>query len=386
MVVMTDVAGDSRVLREAAALAAAGHAVHVIGKDVPLGWIPPSGVTVTSTSPGSVFRRPSSTAPTSRTTQGRRLSPPMRAARWALLPRHNRSVRASFAAGVRERARGVSFEVLHAHDYTALGVGAELAAERGALLVYDSHELWTGRARHGRPTPWQHRVEQRAEDRLARRAAAVLTVSESIAERLRDRGWPEVTVVRNTFPAPAQPPRPPAQPRGVLYAGRVAAGRDLDTVIRASSSLSPLRTVLAGPADRTWLGGRDLGAAELAESRPVDDVDDLLRELGLAIVTLEDSCENHRVALPNKLFHAVRAGIPVVAADLPELRRMVEGRGLGTLYRPGDVASLVAAVRTAVAEYPALLEAVRVAAPELSWEHDAAALVDVYARLPEEKR
>lgn len=386
MVVMTDVAGDSRVLREASALAAAGHNVHVIGKDVPLGWIPPSGVTVSTTTPGSVFRRPSGTAPTSRSTAGRRLPAPLRVARWALLPRHNRSVRTSFAAGVRERARGVSFDVLHAHDYTALGVGAQLAAERGATLIYDSHELWTGRARHGRPTPWQHRAEARAEDRLARQASAVITVSDSLAERLRARGWPEVRVVRNTFPAPAQPPRPPSEPRGVLYAGRIGPGRDLDTVIAASLQLAPLRTVLAGPDDRTWLAGRPLGGAELAESRPLDGVDDLLRELGLAIVTLEDSCENHRVALPNKLFHAVRAGIPVVAADLPELRHMVTGHGLGTLYTPGDPASLVAAVRQAVADYPGLLEGVRAAAAELSWEHDAAVLVDVYHQLLQETR
>src|SRR4051812_16117831 len=57
MLVMSDVAGDSRVLREATALAGRGHAVHIVGKDVPPGFRPPAGVGVASVSPGSMFRR-----------------------------------------------------------------------------------------------------------------------------------------------------------------------------------------------------------------------------------------------------------------------------------------------------------------------------------------
>ena len=41
--VQSAVAGDARVLREAQALAAAGYAVHVIGRDVPEDFVPPSG-------------------------------------------------------------------------------------------------------------------------------------------------------------------------------------------------------------------------------------------------------------------------------------------------------------------------------------------------------
>lgn len=99
------------------------------------------------------------------------------------------------------------------------------------------------------------------------------------------------------------------------------------------------------------------------------------------LVTHSDQWENHRLALPNKLFHAVRAGVPVVATDVGELAKMVRRHGLGTLYRPGDAASLVDAVERAVADYPGLCEAVRAAAPELSWEADAARLLALYERL-----
>ena len=79
MIVRSDVAHDARILREASTLAGAGHAVHVVGKDVPDGWTPPPGVTVESVGARSAFRRPAA----------RRLPAHLRAARWLLLPHHN---------------------------------------------------------------------------------------------------------------------------------------------------------------------------------------------------------------------------------------------------------------------------------------------------------
>jgi glycosyltransferase involved in cell wall biosynthesis len=382
MLVRSDVATDSRVLREAVTLRDAGHRVHVIGKDVPVGWTPPTGVTVTSTAPRSVLRRrPTAPRPA--------LSPPLRLARWALLPRHNRSVTRDFAAQAVALAEGLSFDVVHAHDFSALPLGAELARRRRARLVYDAHEWWSGRLRSGRPTPLERRVDARRERRLGAEADAVLTVSPGIAERFARWGWRHVTVVRNTFPragAPGTGRTPLARPAGLVYAGRLGAGRDLPAVLAAAPGLAPLRVTLVGPVDVGFVAGLALGPARLLPSTSLDAVDELLATEGLAVIPLEDSCENHRLALPNKLFHAVHAGVPVVAADLPELRRVVRGRNggsapLGTLYRPGDAAALTAAAREAVARYPQLVAAVHAAGAELSWERDAGALLEVYERL-----
>jgi hypothetical protein len=51
------------------------------------------------------------------------------------------------------------------------------------------------------------------------------------------------------------------------------------------------------------------------------------------------------------------------------------------LYRPGDRASLAAAVAEAVRRYPELVEAVSRSARELSWAHDEEELRGVYAEL-----
>ena len=250
-------------------------------------------------------------------------------------------------------------------------------------LIYDTHELWQGRPRVGRPTPWQKRREAKQEQALGARAAAVITVGEGVAQALRDSyGWRHVQVVRNTFPLPeGGPVVPPASATGAVYAGRIAPFRELEAIAAASEKVKPLRIVIAGPADDTYLGAFDPKAAELLGARPVDEVDALLRELGIALITHSDRWQNHRLAMPNKLFHAVRAGVPMVATDVQELRRVVEQHKLGALYRAGDAESLATALREVVANYASYAANVAAAVPELSWERDAQVLTDLYAGL-----
>jgi glycogen synthase len=377
MLVATSLASDTRVLREATTLARAGHAVHVIGKQVPAGWVPPTGVTASSAGASSVFR-----AEGAPSLGGRRLSPPARGARWLLLPTHRNQAFGRWAAGAAADGADRDFDVVHAHDFTALEVGAALAARRRVPLVYDSHELWSGRPRVGRPTPGQNRHERAVEARLGSAADAVITVGDGVARELRARyGWRHVTVVRNTFPLPDPLPAAPASPAGAVYAGRLAPYRELE-VIAAASRRVDLPITLVGPADETWLGRFDAGRARVRPALPVDEVDGLLTAAGLALVTHSDRWANHRLAMPNKLFHAVRAGVPVVATDVGELGALVRQHGVGELYRPGDAAGLARALDAARARYPELVAAVHAAAPALSWDTDAAALLGVYARLP----
>ena len=371
MLVWTDVSTDARVQREATALAGAGHRVHVIGRAVAPDYQPPPGVTVESAgvAPTGVGRR-------------RRLPAPLRLARWVLLPQHvNRALR-RWVGQAEPKARARSFDIVHAHDFTALPLGARLARDRNVPLVYDAHEFWPGRDRHGRPTPYQQWREKQTERRLGGTAAEVITVGPELAQLLEKHyGWTNVTVVRNTFPMPADEPEPPTTPTAAVYAGRIGPGRDLETVVAAAGDIKPLKTVLVGPADGGYLAALPTGSVDVLDALPLDDAVTLLRDAGIALVTLSDKWLNNRIGMPNKLFMAVRAGVPVVAADLPALRRLVTEHGIGRLYRPGDAGSLVDAVKQVQASYGELTAAVVRARAELSWERDERVLRDIYRRL-----
>ena len=171
-----------------------------------------------------------------------------------------------------------------------------------------------------------------------------------------------------------------ATPEAVVYAGRLCAHRDLETVAEASRRIE-LPVQLFGPQDATWLAGFDPGRAEVSGSVPMDEAARRIASAGLSLVTLADGWENHDLAMPNKVFQAVSLGVPVVASDLGELGGLVREFGIGTLYRPGDASSLGSAIAQAIERYADLRLAVGGAQAELTWEVDATRLVEVYARL-----
>jgi glycogen synthase len=369
MIVMSGVTDDARVMREARTLAHLGHQVEVLGDRRPAHTTPVDQFRITwvRRTPGSVR-------------SGRFAAP--RWVRWLLLPEHRRRQQRAFSRAVL-RAKVERPDVVHAHDLTALGPAHELRERHRAILVYDAHECWTGRRLEGRPTPFATWRERRRERRIGATAAAVLTVGPALARWLqRTYGWHDVTVVANTFPCLPDRPSVPAAPSGLLYAGRLDRKRDLTTVLHAAAR-SPLPIEVLGGGDERV--GVELRAAGLTVRPPVpiDDVDEHYRRNGIALVTLDDSSLNHRLALPNKVFHAVRAGVPVVAADLPELGRLVRAYRLGATYRPGDVDSLLQAIATVIAGYDDYLAAVADARPSLCWERDAQRLRDVYDRIGE---
>jgi glycogen synthase len=374
MLVATSVATDTRVLREAAALVDDGHEVHIIGRSVPAQFLPRAGISVSSVGTSSVFRGEGGPSLGSR-----RLAPHVRMARWILLPQHRNSAFSRWAAGALEVGRRREFDAVHAHDFTALEAGAALASERAVPLVYDTHELWSGRPRQHRPTPLQNWRERRAEARLGTQAAAVITVGEGVAGVLRRRyGWQHVQVVRNTFEAVEG--GPPEVPRGAVYAGRLAPYRELEVISRASAA-SPLPITLVGPSDATWLAGFDPGRATVREAVTAEEVTTMLQEAGVALVTHGDNFDNLRLALPNKAFQAVAAGVPLVATDVGELGALVRRYGLGELYRPGDAAGLVRAIEGVVAGYAGWCRAVAAARETLGWAVDARTLRAVYRDL-----
>jgi len=379
MIAQSPIAGDSRILREATALADAGHTIHIIGRDVPEGFEVGPGITVESVSRSSGLRAGGGGLAVGHGRRGPKVLA-KRFGRWLLLPEHRlRTEKQWRLAAAPKVAEAGPFDVVHAHDFNTLELAAEYAEKWQAVLVYDSHELWFDRALPGRPTPFWRARGRKFEGELAAKAGVVFTVSDGIAVRLRDRGLKDVRVIRNTFPKADFVPPPLERPEGLLYAGRVGAGRDLPTVVGAARQLQPFRTVLMGSVDPNYR--LDLGPVEVVAERSIDEVDDTLRSYGISLVTLTNTCENHRLALPNKLFHAVRAGVPVVAADLPELRSVVTSHQLGTLYTPGDPGSLTAAVRGLIENYSVYTAGIREAADELNWEHDSEVLVKAYSEL-----
>ncbi|MGH2945011.1 MAG: glycosyltransferase [Solirubrobacteraceae bacterium] len=365
MLLHKSVVHDSRVRREAATLAKAGHDVTVVELDRKArGRL--DGFSRASAAPYPWVRR--------------------------MLPFH--AYRAAFLATFVARVVALRPDVVHAHDAAMLLAGLIGARLTGALLVYDSHELATGVPY--RSGGWERFVG--AIERVAvPRCAAVITVSEGIADRVQERYGlaRRPAVVRNVCALPVSPPTGELRARLgigdaplVLHQGAVAPDRGCEVLIRAMAEVPDAHLVFLGdegePGFTTRLREIADGRVHFHPGVPVERLLALTAEADVGVSLLQDMCENHRLALPNKVFEYLAAGVPVVVSDLPEMRRLVEAHGVGSIAAPSRPTAVASALRTAM--NGAAAARVPAAARELSWARERHRLEQVYAALERPRR
>lgn len=357
---------DGRVLREAGALADAGHDVVIVHL--------PSGDE--EEVPGG-FRLRSATPPA----WTRRLPRTL----WRII------ALGSIALG----ARSERPDAVHANDIATLIPGYLAALLSRARLVYDTHEYAVGVPYRKAVWAWLAATIERL---LIPRCDAVITVSDGIAERLQARyRLAELpAVIRNVPDLP--PPEPGVAPdlrelMGiggaplVLHQGAVAEGRGGENLVRAVARLDSAHLLFLGVdgafADRLRKLGGEVGLDGRLHFHPPVALAELLSytsQADVGVSLLEDTCENHRLALPNKLFEYLAADLPVVVSDLPEMSRLVGERGVGWTTNPGDPADIAQVLELAVDDRDdaGLHERVHVAAAELNWPHERSRLTGLY--------
>lgn len=294
-------------------------------------------------------------------------------------------------------------DVVHANDGNTLvpALAVKALSPQDVGIVYDSHELW--RHRNIRPDRWLAPALERVTEALGvARADGLITVSPSIAEWLRDTyHLAETPVLVRNVPAAGPLPDPSTgvlreraglgpEAKVIAYGGRITTSRGIEETIAALAHLGEdVHFVLLGYGEAEALRNvraeaERFGVAErvhLVGAVAPDEVSAALADGDVAVVHVRPVCLSYRFALPNKLFESIRAGLPIAAADLPDMRAVVEERGVGEVFR-GTSAEDLAAALTSILEDPERYRArAREAAPHLTWEHEAAHLLALYRRV-----
>ena len=299
-------------------------------------------------------------------------------------------------------------DAFHGHDLNALHAAVLARARAGGSLVYDSHEIFLESGSHATRPGWARGIFRRREAAWVGEADALVTVNDALARELGMRYGPRrVVVVHNCPPRPlrvADGPGPLRAALGIganvpvaLYHGGFSKHRGLEELVAAAALpvLAETQVVFMG------YGSQAAELRALATASPVaervhvlpavspDVLQDWVRDADVAVMPIQDSTLNHRLSTPNKLFEALAAGVPIVASDLPELRRIVmedPAGPLGVLCDPTDPASIAAAIADLLGRPPVERAALRerclgAARDRWNWETESARLVDLYADL-----
>ena len=287
----------------------------------------------------------------------------------------------------------------HCHDLNAILAGFRARKIHAAPVVYDAHELWPHRNRPDarRRKTW---ALERADAYFCRRCDGVITVNDSIARHMERtyRLGKEVVVVRN-IPSLAARDAPPShgmlgempKPR-LVYVGGIQTFRGLEQIIAAMPQISDAVFAAIGPGTPEYRAGleklaADTGVADrvrFVEWVPPSSVVPTVAQGDLGMCLFQASHLSYYWTLPNKFFEYLHAGIPVLASDFPETRRLVEQYDVGALCDPGDPSSIAGAINDLLSR-PADLARMRdnalKAAQELNWEHERERLLGLYRTL-----
>lgn len=276
------------------------------------------------------------------------------------------------------------YDLVHAHlgeDAAVLALALAAARRWSAPLVVTVHlSPRHTLAGHGPRAVFLRVVGGAVETVACRRAAAVVTLTERLADRVRGCGAP-VHVVPSGVRGPAYTAAPTGG-AGILYVGRLHPQKGLDTLVRAAALLPGVPVTLAGDgperAALEQLAGQ-LGVAGrvlVTGFRPHREVPALLAAAD--VVVLPSRYEE----LGTALVEAMAAGRPVVASAVGGIPELVRDGVDGLLVPPGEPVALATAVEKLLAD-PDLAAALGASGRARVAEHDWAVLagriLDVYA-------
>jgi glycosyltransferase involved in cell wall biosynthesis len=289
-----------------------------------------------------------------------------------------------------------------AHYPAALPAVAIAARQHGALYAFDAEDFhlgeWSDDCRH-EPS---RRLIRTIERRFLPNCAYLTAASPGIADAyVQAYSVNRPTVVLNVFPcaqAPTTPtPAGTALPGPSLYwfSQTIGPDRGLEcAVVAISQARTQPHLYLRGSPASGFLDRLRAIAVEAGVSGRVhilpsalpSDMEHLAERYDIGFSGEPGHTPNNRIALGNKLFTYVLAGVPVVMSDIPAHRAFAREVGAaGRLYRVNDPCSLAAALDSILSN-ASVLAAARAAAFRLgqtrfNWDIEQSILLDLITNL-----
>jgi len=289
-------------------------------------------------------------------------------------------------------ARKRNYDIMHANDLNTLPQA--ISAARGAKIVYDSHEVQTDRTGYGKG-------QGGLERHLLRFVDQTMVENETRAD-YHEALYGERPSVLHNYPfyqETVPKARPLHQELGIgenepilLYQGGIQEGRGLERLIAAMPFIRNGTLLFIGDG-KIKPELKQLAAESPERERiyfmdkvPLDQLPGYTAAATVGFQVLQNVCFNHYSASSNKLFEYMSALVPVVAADLPEIRRVVETEAVGLLVDVESPEAIAAAVNQIVEEdglRQSMKERTKQARQKYNWDKEKDRLLTVYDQLME---
>lgn len=400
MLVKNTFTHDARVEKEAVALIEAGHNVTVIA--VSNGEQPRaetrSGITIVRVArgPGNSLRKRNDTSGSGDLARQRR---PMLS---VVLRRIGASPVGDFVHWLTDRrmvaaSDTVPVEVVHAHDLDCLAAGVAIASRRGVPLIYDTHEMATGR---NLASAHRQRLARRREGRLIKHVTQVISAAPGYTQRITDfYGQRPGAVVLNASPLHdlhrcnhdlRTALGFPDEAFVVVHQGVLLPNRGIDQGIEAMATLDDgyLAIIGYGPHRAALeILVRDLQVTDRVRFLGAVPANELIcwsASADAALCTIVGTSDSYRHSMPNKLFEYIMAEVPIIASHYPGMGSLVAENGFGLTCDPESVDDIADCISQLMADQDLrarIRENLAARRADFAWPTQAQKLLQVYDAL-----
>ena len=279
-------------------------------------------------------------------------------------------------------------DLLFSNDLDTLLPNYIIGKLQNKKLVFDSHELFSEIPELVN----KQRVKKVwlfLEKTIIPKLQNVITVSDSIKNHYHNLYGISAIVIRNipkiehinqkNFEIDAE------EKKVILYQGSVNIGRGIELMIDTMALLDEYLFIVIGDGDileqlKEKVSNLSLhNKVNFLGKKTPNELKKLTPNATIGMSLEEDLGLNYRYALPNKIFDYLHANVPVIVADLPEMRSLIKKHPIGEILierTPKTLAKTIINMTNISYE-----KELKTAKKELNWSKEKEKLISIFSKL-----
>ena len=279
-------------------------------------------------------------------------------------------------------------DLLFSNDLDTLLPNYIIGKLQNKKLVFDSHELFSEIPELVN----KQRVKKVwffLEKKIIPKLQTVITVSDSIKKHYQNLYGISAIVIRNipkiehinqkNFEIDTK------GKKVILYQGSVNIGRGIELMIDTMALLDEYLFIVIGDGDILEQLNEKVSNLSLHDKvkfigkKTPEELKELTPNATIGMSLEEDLGLNYRYALPNKIFDYLHANVPVIVADLPEMRSLIKKHLIGEILteRTHKILAKTIINMTSISYEKEL----KTAKKELNWSKEKEKLISIFSKL-----
>jgi glycosyltransferase involved in cell wall biosynthesis len=286
--------------------------------------------------------------------------------------------------------------VLVSNDLDTLLPNFLISKLKSTHLVYDTHELFC-EVPELQNNPFKKNTWKRLERWIFPKLKYVFTVNDSIARLYSDEYKVPIKVLRNIPLQPVQQKNklltrrdldlPERKKIIILQGAGINVDRGAEEAVQAMQYVNDAILLIIGSGDvldklKQIVSELQLGnKVRFIGKVPLEKLLQYTHHADLGLTLDKDTNINYRYSLPNKLFDYIHAGVPVLASDLIEIRKIIVQYMIGDCienHTPQHIADKINHILQDTETLEIWKKNTKIAAAELNWQTEEQQLIAVY--------